>query len=340
MAFESKLDKAWNLLIERYDILNEIKKNGIFEITASQIKQYHEPRLMTKFDWSSERPKEFNKHHISILPNSRGSYILGKFDAYEPLKYSEEKPQNIPMTQWVRSFDSFPITSESLALNIAQMTGMVDIVLNNYGNEVTPNAVSTLTGRLKSGLLDFDINFLGNGNNKYHFDVTNSQIEIDAGFETMDKLAVIEAKNRVPSDFMIRQLYYPYRLFNTLNTGKKVIPIFFTHADDIYSFHIFKFNELKNYSSIEKVNQISFIVDQILNIEISTVKQISDISNNETEFPVTFPQADSFSNLMDILQFMDTPKNKYQIAEFLGYNERQGDYYGNALRYLGLAKKK
>ncbi|MFD1454582.1 type II restriction enzyme [Levilactobacillus lanxiensis] len=331
---ESKLDNAWDKLFEKYDITNEVESKGKFIISANQIKEFREPRLMTKFDWKSARPKKFISHKLSILPDSRGEYVIGKFRAYQELNYKEIRPISVKMTDWVRSFDDFTVSSEAVALNIAQMTGMIDMVL---GNVSTP-AVSTITGRLKSGQINYDISMMGS-QKPYHFSVNNSQVEIDAGFETLNELVVIEAKNRIPNDFIIRQLYYPYRLFENLATGKRVIPIFFTYSDGIYAFHVYKFNELNNYSSIEKVKQVNFIVDKTLDINLDDIKRISKESADVTPQEVSFPQADTFTRVLDLLDVLRTPKNKHQIAEIYSFDERQSDYYGNALRYLGFAKK-
>lgn len=43
-------DNAWESLFEKYHIVEEISRNGAFGISASQIKEFREPRLMTKFD--------------------------------------------------------------------------------------------------------------------------------------------------------------------------------------------------------------------------------------------------------------------------------------------------
>ena len=43
-------DDAWALLFERYSIAEQVRANGFFLISADQIRQYREPRLMTKFD--------------------------------------------------------------------------------------------------------------------------------------------------------------------------------------------------------------------------------------------------------------------------------------------------
>ena len=44
-----------------------------------------------------------------------------------------------------------------------------------------------------------------------NIEVHNSQIEIDAGYEGLQKLALIEAKRDLSIDFLVRQLYYPFR---------------------------------------------------------------------------------------------------------------------------------
>lgn len=38
------VDEAWKALIEKYDIAEHIEKQGVFHITANQIKEFKEPR--------------------------------------------------------------------------------------------------------------------------------------------------------------------------------------------------------------------------------------------------------------------------------------------------------
>ena len=59
---------AWQILLDKYDIKNEIESNGTFKITASQIKEVREPRLMAKWDSSEQLPKSLKKNKINILP--------------------------------------------------------------------------------------------------------------------------------------------------------------------------------------------------------------------------------------------------------------------------------
>lgn len=339
MYKQGKIEKAWEELFNRYDIEKKIKLNGVFSLTAQQIKQtYEEPRLMTKFDSSSTLPKIFKDNNLSILPDSRGTYVIGKFQAYQQLDHKEIKPKCVQLPSWIRSFDTFQVTSEAVAINIAQISGMIDFLMKE-DEENEPNCVRTITGRLKSGILNYKINLeYKNKIKQYQFKLNNSQVEIDAGFENINKLSIIEAKNLLPLDFMIRQLYYPFRIYSSLNTEKTIIPIFFTHADDIYSFYIFKFKDTNNYSSIEFKDQISFIVDTNLNINLDEVKQIShDSPNNDNKEP--FPQADNFTRVLDVLQKLRTPKDKLELSDEYSFNPRQGDYYANASKYLGFVKK-
>ena len=69
----------------------------------------------------------------------------------------------------------------------------------------------TISGRMSSSSFHFKINTFKN--NSLAVNVENSQIEIDEGYEGMHSLNLVEAKNFISDDFLIRQLFYPYRLW-------------------------------------------------------------------------------------------------------------------------------
>lgn len=75
-------DIAWEKLFEKYDILGHIERTGQFQISAKQIKEVREPRLMAKFDHTINLPRIFADKELSILPVTRGDYIISHFDAY------------------------------------------------------------------------------------------------------------------------------------------------------------------------------------------------------------------------------------------------------------------
>ena len=78
----SLTDEKWELLFERYEIEKKVSENGLFYISADQIREYKEPRLMTKFDTRESLPAVFGGR-LGILPVTRGSYVIGDFDLYE-----------------------------------------------------------------------------------------------------------------------------------------------------------------------------------------------------------------------------------------------------------------
>ncbi len=336
MSRKNQTDEAWEKLFEKYDILNSVEKDGIFKISAEQIKEFREPRLMTKFDHKANLPILFKDSKLSILPDSRGTYIIGKFNAYQTLKLDNKRPIPIEIPHFIETFDDFNITSESTALNVAHFTGMIDQVMDTQKDE--PKSVLTLSGRMSSKELEYRIT--GKENFSYNFEVKNSQIEIDGSYENLQKIAVMEAKNKLPLDFHIRQLYYPYRVYNNIVKNKEIVPVFFTFADDVFSFHIYKFNRLLEYNSIEKIDQVDFILNTVLDLNINEVKKISYNSPQLSGLSaIPFPQANSMSRILSILDYISVPKNKKDLAEVYDFDERQSDYYGNALIYLGFAHK-
>ena len=59
------VDEAWEKLLEKYDIVKKIEEDGIFHIEASQIKEFKEPRLMSKWD-SSEIGRASCRERVSL----------------------------------------------------------------------------------------------------------------------------------------------------------------------------------------------------------------------------------------------------------------------------------
>lgn len=76
--------QAWNEIFNTLNIVENVNEKNYFEISASKIKEItnREARLMTKFDWSASLPQVFQDNKLVILPNSRGSYVIGRFEAY------------------------------------------------------------------------------------------------------------------------------------------------------------------------------------------------------------------------------------------------------------------
>src|SRR5690625_2012135 len=335
-----KIYKVWDVLFNHFDILNKVHRNGSFIITSEEINTIgnYQARLATKFDTQADLPRVFKDYDLSLLPLSRGSYKIGHFNVFTNLKYDNfDTPIKKSFPDYVNSISPEDITSEAIALNIAHASGMIDDFIEEE------SSILTLSGRMGSGLLDFKIENKQTKKNDL-IQVKNAQIEIDGGYEGLETLALIEAKNNVPMDFIVRQLYYPFLSIRDKLPHKTVKPIFFTYTQSIFSFHEFVFNEPDVYSSIKKVKQKNYILDIFDDIEFN---EIMDIYNNTTaeveplnEF-APFPQADYFGRVMNLLEYLDVQggRSKNEIAMKYSFNERQSDYYWNALVYLGFGNK-
>lgn len=155
---------------------------------------------MTKFDHRSQLPKLFIDHNLSILPTSRGTYEIGKFKTFCDFNKDDIEITPIDFPTFLESIDYKDITSESIAINCA----FVSKILHDFTGE--ENLLPTVSGRMSSSVFDFTIN---SGQNIFKINVDNSQIEIDGGYEGDSSLNLIEAKNYISDDFLIRQLYYP-----------------------------------------------------------------------------------------------------------------------------------
>ena len=310
--------EAWQLLFERYNILDEININGYFKITAKQINEYREARLMTKFDNSANLPELFKDNNLAILPITSNSYMIAKFQTYQKFEKTEdEEVIKINFPEYIQSLDYNNITSEALAINCAYITQ----ILENFLDE--EDLVPTISGKMGSGNFEFKINN-NQGENEYiNVSVQNSRIEIDGGFEGVNSLALIEAKNVISDDFMVRQLYYPYRLWKS-KINKPVRPIYMVYSNGIFNVYEYKFENDEDYSSIKFVKSKKYSIEDT-EIEITDIENIfNNITNFEKEPEIAFPQADSFERVINLCELLsDEQKTKDEITENYAFDERQ-----------------
>ena len=120
----------------------------MFEISSSEINRLREARLMTKFDHGKNLP-EILKNHLSILPVTRGSYLISQFKAYKDFEEKETEITKVPFPSHIESIDYENITSESAALNCAYVSGILADFIGD--EEILP----TVSGRMSSDVFDF-----------------------------------------------------------------------------------------------------------------------------------------------------------------------------------------
>lgn len=324
-------DIAWEKLFEKYDILENIERTGQFQISAKQIKEVREPRLMAKFDHTVNLPKIFADNGLSILPVTRGDYIISHFDAYHEFESNDSPITRVSLPTYIQSLDSGNIPSEAIALNCAVVAG---IVADFLGDE---EIVATVSGRMGSGVFDFNIGNLKN-QSLSKITVNNSQIEIDAAYEGIHSLALFEAKRDLSEDFLVRQLYYPYRVWKSRIT-KPVRPLFLVYSNGIYRIYEYEFKDPNNYSSISLVKQKNYAIEDTT-ITVDDIQHVlgNSICENEPEIP--FPQADSFERVINICELLsDQDLSRNDVTEQYAFDARQTNYYTDAARYLGLVEK-
>lgn len=234
-----------NLSIDTYDF-----DKGPYELSAEDIKKVTstfgvtrnsltEPRCLCKQDCRDDLPDVFKEKGLFILPTKNGYYKILKGDGYvdipeiitEPIEYHSKLEFNLDT--------SMVGDSEMQYLDKAYASSIVRTFMND------PSLVLTIRGRKYTPSIDFTVN-----GEPIHAE--SVQTEVDAGYEGKNQVVLIEAKNSHVDDTIIRQLYYPYRQWQSF-TNKPVRTLFFEHDkdSDFYNIWEFEFTDPAEYMSIK-----------------------------------------------------------------------------------------
>jgi len=325
-------DLAWEELFSKYDILNQIDVKGQYEISATQIKEFREPRLMAKFDHKINLPQIFAHNRLAILPITRGDYIISHFDAYHKFEEDISLITRISLPTYIQSLDYNNIPSEAIALNCAIAAGIIAEFLQDE------DLISTVSGRMGSGTFKFNIENSKN-NLLCHIQVNNSQIEIDAAYEGVNGLSLFEAKRDLADDFLIRQLYYPFRVWQN-RIIKSVRSIFLVYSNGIYRLYEYVFQNINNYNSLILINQKKYSLEDT-SIDVIDIQDILYKNKIISEPNIPFPQADNFDRVINICELLNEQElTRNDVTEQYAFDARQTNYYTDAARYLGLLEKK
>jgi hypothetical protein len=330
-------ETAWEELFAERRILDDVNVNGFHSITAAAIKKKREPRLMTKFDHTINLPRLFAQNSLAILPDSRSSYVIGRFDCYAKTTPSPElAPLDRTFPDWIQSLASTNLYSESAVLLCALHAGILADVLDE---EVS----LTVFGRMSTGEFDFSIRSFGAAEPASHsLRVDRAQCEIDGGFEGPESFAIVEVKNEAVEDFHVRQLYYPFRLWTGRLGSKRVVPVFLTYSNEVFTFSVYQFDRLHDYSSLRLIGSKRY---QIVpnDIEVADIRnRLRLVSVQPEPSSVPFPQADRFERVIDLLTRLSADGGtltQEEITTNYAFDHRQTQYYTNAARYLGLVER-
>lgn len=326
-----KLDKFWNSAIQELNLDRIISEDGFARVPTSYFhSQGSEPRLLTKFDSFSDLPNKFQANQWSLLPDSRNGYLIGPFEIFQGLKPIDELSfKQLDPISHIESLQWESLYSEAACLNYGFASGMFEDFL---GSEVVP----AVSGRMTAGEFDFFVN--DSKGSRIQLKANRPQIEIDAGYEGRDFLALVEAKNFQAVDFNLRQLYFPYRYW-TERISKLVRPIFFSHFGDRFSIREYRFAEPTNLSSAQLIQSKSYVVGRFT-FETEEILEISkSTDSSELNWVAPYPQADDVTKLIFLFENLKGGGlTKPGIASLLEIHLRQASYYGDALRFLDLVE--
>ena len=322
-------DAAWEKLFDKYRILEEIGQKGCFPISAAQIKEFREPRLMTKFDHRVNLPAVFAENGLAILPVSRGDYVISSFAAYHDFEELSGNVRRAFIPTALQSLAPRFLVNEATALNCAYNCGILNDFLEEPGS-----LVPTVSGRMGSGGFSFRIDSaLG----PMPVEVRGSQIEIDASYEGSRFLSLFEAKRDLAGDFLIRQLYYPFRVWSGRVT-KPVKTVFLVFSNGTFYLYQYQFRDPGNYNSLELVKQKNYTI--ATEIRRSDIEDLLRTVPPAEEPGVPFPQADRMPRIVNLMELLsERPMTKQDITSEYAFDGRQTNYYTDAGRYLGFIEK-
>jgi len=242
------IDKSWEKIFKDYKISSHNFDKAPFFVTAAQIKKacqnftetgQKEVRLLCKQDSRENRPQIFIKKGLFLLPVKNGRYAIVKGEGYVDIP-PIAKTQGIYKSKLDFSLDTSLVgNSEMQHLDFAYASSLIRSFMRD------DTLVLTIRGRKFTPEFLFKVG-------PHKINVKSVQTEVDAGYEGKDQVVLVEAKNSGTQNVIIRQLYYPFRQWQT-HTKKTVVTLFFEKGNDTYSIWQFKFKDVENYNSIELV---------------------------------------------------------------------------------------
>lgn len=202
-----------------------------------------EVRILCKQDTRESRPDVFVERGLFLLPERNGFYLIIKGEGYF----------DIPsITGSVIQYDSkldFELEtskigdSEMQHLDFAYASSLIRTFMDDK------TLVLTIRGRKYTPPFKFNVG-------KHSINVASVQTEVDAGYEGKDKIVLIEAKNGSTKNTIIRQLYYPFKQWQSV-TNKKIFTLFFEKSnteENVFAIWKYEFSDPNDYNSVNLID--------------------------------------------------------------------------------------
>ncbi len=312
-------DKAWVRYLEAKQIVFD---QPSYFIEASELKTLanREPRLLAKFDTPEQLAQPLKQAGYTLLPTRNGQYQLVRGNLFVALP-------SCPATDAFTPKLSFPLltagrgSGEAQYIDHAFNTGLLTYFLG------LDTIYQTIRGREYTGQFEFQLSGL-------EIRVESVQIEVDAGYESMYDIVLLEAKIGVPQHFNIRQMYYPYRHFTELAPQKRIRNIFLAYDLASASYHLYEFifREKRDPLSAEMEKCTIFRLTPPANLTLHDLIDVRFQTHNQL-----VPQADDLNKIFELLTVVEAGINRAEdVADYFVFDKRQSSYYREAAEYLGL----
>ena len=250
-------DESWSKICDNHQILDHNFEQSPYVLSSAQIKEScqefkqtskKEVRILCKQDSREDRPEVFQDNELFLLPIKNGQYAIIQGEGYVDIPAVTS-----PVTAYKSALSFSPETStvgnsEMQHLDYAYAASLIRSFMTD------DSLVLTIRGRKYTPEFSFSA---GTHNNK--ITAKSVQTEVDAGYEGIDKVLLIEAKNSSTNNVIIRQMYYPFRQWQQY-TEKTIHLIFFEKRDNDYYIWRFAFDEISNYNSIRLVDSKRFSI--------------------------------------------------------------------------------
>ncbi len=327
MATRQTNRELWTKIFTDLEIDPE---QNVSYVTAEQVRRIsqREARNMAYMDERAKVPPIFDSHSLFILPVSNGRYAIVRGQGYHSLELDsivyEDFHPSFPLGTSVLD----PEKSEGSAVSYAWNTGMISYVTGQ------PTLLLGPPGRFALDAFDFKID------GKAHLHQAGAQAEIDGFFYSSHSACLMEFKARECSDFLVRQLYYPYRHWagrSSRYNWSCVRPFFVDFNLNTLTFRFFEYGFLDpgDYESITLVSARGLRVKE----SARPLRGLLDVPA-EANLSAMTPQADNIERVLRVpFLVAQGQSNAFLVADSEGFTERQSSYYRRAAEVLGLVER-
>lgn len=324
MPYEAAWEKLVAARVDTRRDLAVITKADIESVTGNEL------RLMAKMDASADVPAALRRHGYFLLPIKNGEYLLVRGNGFHTLEHLPEPPT---VYRPQLDFDLMTLSvgdGEMQHLDYCYHIGLFERFAGVTGLR------QTIRGRKRMPSIDFSVGNCG----PIHVRA-GVQVEVDSGCEGREDILLIEAKTGQPADFIVRQLFYPYRKWRHEIPQKRVRPWFFCSHEiagrRLYRFWEYTFADDAQYQSLTLRRGEAFLVEP--HRERLTVAELLRAHTKEKSSGQMWdvPQADSFWRVAEIpLLIAQGINTAAKVAAHYKFDPRQSSYYRQAAEYLGL----